>query len=79
MLKIRLKRVGRKKHPSYRIILIDSRKKRDGKALEELGYYNPFTKDTQINLEAISQKLQKGAKLTQKAQYLINQVQKNYI
>ena len=41
MLKIRLKRFGRKKCPYYRIVAIDSRSKRDGKALEVLGFYNP--------------------------------------
>ena len=41
MLKTRLKRFGRKKCPCYRVVAIDSRSKRDGKALEVLGFYNP--------------------------------------
>ena len=41
MLKLRLKKYGRKGKPSYRIVATDSRVKRDGKAIEELGFYNP--------------------------------------
>jgi small subunit ribosomal protein S16 len=40
MLKIRLKRCGRKKSPTYRIVLMPSQSKRDGRVIEELGYYN---------------------------------------
>lgn len=40
-VKIRLKRVGAKKNPSYRIVVADSRTQRDGRAIEELGYYDP--------------------------------------
>ena len=44
MLKIRLKRLGAKKNPTYRIIVINSTTKREGKPIQELGYYNPKTK-----------------------------------
>nr|YP_010986293.1 ribosomal protein S16 [Pachymeniopsis lanceolata]WOL37211.1 ribosomal protein S16 [Pachymeniopsis lanceolata] len=64
MLKIRLKRFGRKKQPSYRIIIIDSRKRRDGKALEEVGFYNPITKQTKLNMIKIQQRIQEGAQPT---------------
>ena len=46
MLKIRLKRLGAKKAPTYRVIVINSTTKREGKPIEELGYYNPKTKET---------------------------------
>jgi small subunit ribosomal protein S16 len=72
MIKIRLKRLGRKKNASYRIIVIDSKKRRDGKALEELGFYNPITKETKINIEAIKHRIKQGAKLTLTVQYLLN-------
>ena len=49
MLKIRLKRAGRKRQPSYRVVLMNSRTKRDGYAIEELGFYNPITKKFKIN------------------------------
>ena len=45
MVKIRLKRLGRKNHPFWRINAIDARSPRDGKVLEELGYYDPTNKD----------------------------------
>lgn len=72
MLKIRLKRLGRKKIANYRIILIDSRKKRDGRALEELGFYNPLTKETKINIKSIKEKIKQGAQLTSTVKYLLN-------
>ena len=72
MLKIRLKRLGRKKKASYRIILIDSKKRRDGKAIEELGFYNPITKETKINIESIKHRIKQGAQLTLTVKYLLN-------
>ena len=50
MVKLRLKRYGRKQQPSYRIVAMDSRSKRDGKAIEELGFYNPITNETRIDI-----------------------------
>nr|YP_010484946.1 ribosomal protein S16 [Hypnea cervicornis]UVW80640.1 ribosomal protein S16 [Hypnea cervicornis] len=75
MIKIRLKRFGRKKQPSYRIITIDSRKKRDGKAIEEVGFYNPLTKQGKFNIELINKRLKHGAQMTTKVSYLINKIQ----
>ena len=75
MLKIRLKRLGRKKRPFYRIIAIDSRKKRDGKALEEIGFYNPLNKQHKINIKAVNEKIKQGAKLTKTLQNLIKKNQ----
>ena len=45
-VKIRLTRMGRTKRPSYRIVATDSRTKRDGEYIEEIGTYNPFTSST---------------------------------
>nr|YP_010618789.1 Ribosomal protein S16 [Rhodomelopsis africana]WAX02802.1 Ribosomal protein S16 [Rhodomelopsis africana] len=72
MLKIRLKRLGRKKQPFYRIILIDSRRKRDGKAIEEIGFYNPLTKQNQLNIIKINEKIKQGAQMTKTVQNIIN-------
>jgi len=72
MLKIRLKRLGRKKNPSYRIIVIDSKKRRDGKPIEEVGFYNPLTKETKINIESINNRIKQGAQLTLTVQSLLN-------
>nr|YP_009397123.1 ribosomal protein S16 [Spyridia filamentosa]ARW66309.1 ribosomal protein S16 [Spyridia filamentosa] len=73
MLKIRLKKFGRKKSAAYRIIAIDSRKKRDGRAIEELGFYNPITKEKKINIDQIKKRIQNGAQVTLSIQKIINQ------
>lgn len=49
---IRLTRMGRKKKPFYRIVATDSRKRRDGGWIEELGYYNPNVKPAEIKFDA---------------------------
>lgn len=71
MLKIRLKKLGRKKKPFYRIILIDGRKKRDGKAISELGFYNPLSKKVKLSLIKIKEKLNEGAKMTRTVEKLL--------
>ena len=65
MLKIRFKRGGRKKSPFYRIVVINSRTKRDGKVIEDLGYYNPIDKIFQINLNRTLIRLENGAQPTE--------------
>ena len=55
--KIRLKRIGRRNRPFYRVIVIDSRKRRDGAAIEELGWYNPIEADNSYKL---NEKRRKG-------------------
>jgi len=50
MVKIRLKRMGAKKRAFYRIVVADVRTKRDGKAIVELGYYDPIAKTEQVKL-----------------------------
>ena len=50
MVKIRLKRMGMKKEPFYRIVVTDSRNARDGRAVEELGYYNPVSEPVQLKI-----------------------------
>jgi len=64
MLKLRLKRYGRKKKPCYRIIATDSRVKRDGRAIEELGFYNPLTDETHLKYNLIVARLKTGAQPT---------------
>lgn len=63
MVKLRLKRMGAKKQPSYRIVAADSRYPRDGRFIEILGFYNPRTNPVEIKLEEerILDWLQKGA------------------
>lgn len=63
MLKIRLKRLGAKKAPFYRIVVADSRTARDGKSIAEIGYYDPTKEPVVINVNADMAKewLSKGA------------------
>lgn len=66
MVKIRLKRMGAHKKPFYRVVVADSRAPRDGKFIEEIGYYNPMTDpaDIKINEEAAKKWLGTGAQPT---------------
>jgi len=52
MVKIRLKRVGAKKQPIYRVIVADARSPRNGRFIEEIGYYNPLTDPAEIKIDA---------------------------
>ncbi|MBK7746520.1 MAG: 30S ribosomal protein S16 [Candidatus Obscuribacter sp.] len=61
MVKLRLKRVGAKKAPHYRIVAVDSRMRRDGMPIEELGYYNPRSKELNVNREAVEKWMKVGA------------------
>ena len=56
-VKIRLKRIGAKKAPFYRVVVADSRYPRDGRFIEEIGYYNPLTNPVEIKID--SEKAQK--------------------
>jgi len=71
MLKIRLKRLGAKKQPSYRIIVINSTTKREGRPIQELGHYNPKTKEMKFDLASAKEWISKGAQPTERVQYLI--------
>ena len=71
MLKIRLKRLGAKKNPTYRIIVINSTTKREGKPVEELGHYNPKTKVMKLDKASAENWISKGAQPTETVAYLI--------
>ena len=51
-VKIRLKRMGAKKNPFYRVVVADSRSPRDGRFIEEIGYYNPMTNPAEVKIDA---------------------------
>ena len=72
MVKIRLKRMGYKKNPIYRIIVINSTTKREGAPIQELGHYNPKTKEMKLDKQAALDWIKKGAQPTDTVQYLIN-------
>jgi small subunit ribosomal protein S16 len=70
---IRLTRLGKKKRPFYRLVVLDSRKRRDGAYLANLGYYNPFEEPHKVKLhdEEIIAWLQKGAQVSDTARALL--------
>lgn len=74
-VKIRLKRIGAKKNPFYRIIVADSRAPRDGRFIEEIGYYNPLTepKTIKIDNERAKSWLDNGARPTTTVNRLFKQ------
>ncbi len=67
MVKIRLKRLGQKKSPFYRIVVADSRYPRNGRFIEELGYYNPMTNPAEFKVDAekANEWIAKGAQPTE--------------
>ena len=75
MVRIRLKRLGTKMRPYYRIIVIDSRKPRDGRALEEVGVYHPLSPEGQqvkIKEERVKDWLSKGAQPSSTVRKILN-------
>ena len=66
MVKIRLRRMGAKKTPFYRIVVADSRYPRDGRFIEEIGTYNPLTDPATVNVDAdrAQEGIKKGAQPT---------------
>ncbi len=75
-VKIRLKRIGAKKSPFYRVVVSDSRSPRDGRFVEEIGTYNPLTEPAQIAIkeERAIYWLQTGAQPSDSARHLLSQV-----
>lgn len=61
MLKIRLSRIGKKHEPHYRIIVTETRSKRDGRIVAQIGHYHPITKQLEVNKESYSNWIGKGA------------------
>ena len=72
MVKIRLKRLGAKRNPIYRIIVIDSREKREGKAILELGFYNPKKKELKLDKTKALEWIKNGAQPSETVKYLID-------
>ena len=74
MIKLRLKRFGKKKEASFRIVACNSTSRRDGKPLQELGFYNPRTKETRLDTEALRIRLTQGAQPTDVVRTLLEKV-----
>jgi small subunit ribosomal protein S16 len=75
MLKLRLKRTGRKRAPSYRLVIMENTTRRDGRPIEEVGYYDPITKNYNFNLDKIKKWLNYGVKPTKTVQNLLKKTQ----
>lgn len=75
-VKIRLRRMGAKKKPFYRVVVADSRMPRDGRFIEEIGYYNPLKNPAEINInqEKAADWLKKGAIPTDTVKYLFKTI-----
>lgn len=75
MVKIRLRRMGAKKAPFYRIVVADSRYPRDGRFIEQLGTYNPLTEPAEIKVDAERTQawIQTGAQPTDTVKRLLKQ------
>ena len=65
MLKLRLKRSGRKRQPSYRLVVMENTSRRDGRPVEQVGYYNPITKQSHFDIAKIQKWLDCGVKPTE--------------
>ena len=72
-VKIRLKRIGAKKAPTYRVVVADSRSPRDGRFIEEIGHYNPRTEPVEIviNAEKAQTWIKNGAQPTETVKALL--------
>ena len=72
-VKIRLKRMGAKKAPFYRVVVADSRYPRDGRCIEEVGYYNPLTDPVTVQIDAEKAKkwIENGAQPTETVKTLL--------
>ena len=71
MIKLRLKRFGKKREASFRLVATNSTSRRDGRPLQELGFYNPRTKETRLDTEALRIRLGQGAQPTDAVRTLL--------
>ena len=71
MVKIRLRRMGAKKAPTYRVIIADSRSPRDGRFIEEIGYFNPRSDELKIDADKAKTWLKNGAQPTDTVKALL--------
>ena len=72
MVKIRLRRLGYKKNPVYRIVVLNSTTKREAAPIQQLGFYNPKTKEMKLDKQSALDWISKGAQPTDTVKYLID-------
>ena len=75
MLKLRLKRIGRKRSPAYRLVVMENSARRDGRPVDEVGYYDPISKKYKFEVEKIQKWLGNGAKPTQVVSSLLKKAE----
>jgi len=75
MLKLRLKRIGRKRSPAYRLVVMENTTRRDGRPVEEVGYYNPISKESKFEIEKIQKWLGYGVKPTEVVSSLLKKAE----
>ena len=73
MVRIRLSRGGRKKHPVFRMVVMDSKAPRESKYIDYIGTYDPILKTGNINIEKAKEWLAKGAQPTERALKILKQ------
>ena len=75
MLKLRLKRLGKKRSPSYRLVVMENTARRNGRPIEEVGYYNPITKESKFDAEKIKKWLGYGVQPTETVESLLKKAE----
>ena len=70
--KIRLKRVGKRGQPSYRVVVMEENSPRDSRVVEDLGFYNPLREEVQIDKVQALEWLKRGAQPTQTTRHLLS-------
>lgn len=75
MLKLRLKQIGRKRSPAYRLVIMENTARRNGRPIEEVGYYNPITKQSKFDATKIKKWLDYGVKPTETVANLLKKAE----
>lgn len=75
MLKLRLKRTGRKRAPSYRLVIMENTSRRDGRPIDEVGYYDPLTKKYNFDSNKIKKWLNYGVQPTETVSSLLKKAE----
>ena len=72
MLRMRFQRKGRKRQPVYRLVIIEDASRRNGRTVDEIGFYNPITKNFQLSFEKVNQWLRIGVRPTKSVNSLLD-------
>ena len=75
MLKLRLKKIGRKRAPAYRLVIMENSCRRDGRPVDEVGYYNPISKNYHFDIAKIEKWIKLGVKPTKTVFHLLKKAE----